>query len=52
MVESADVSPDARLLATGDADGVRLWDVYAGRSWPTSSAVPSSRCFSTPMANI
>ena len=28
---SADVSPDARLLATGDADGVRLWEPDTGR---------------------
>ncbi len=25
-VQAADVSPDGRILATGDADGVRLWD--------------------------
>jgi tetratricopeptide (TPR) repeat protein/WD40 repeat protein len=27
----ADVSPDSRLIATGDAEGVRLWEASAGR---------------------
>jgi WD40 repeat protein/tetratricopeptide (TPR) repeat protein len=30
-VLSADVSPDGRLVATGDGDGVRLWEAEAGR---------------------
>ena len=28
---AADVSPDGRLLATGDGDGVRLWEADTGR---------------------
>jgi len=31
MVTCADVSPDGRLVATADRDGVRLWEVDAGR---------------------
>ena len=30
-VMSADVSPDGRLIATGDGDGVRLWEADTGR---------------------
>ena len=40
-VESADVSPDARILATGDADGVRLWDAYAGHELAHLECGPS-----------
>ncbi len=31
VVMSADVSPDGRLVATGDRDGVRLWEAGTGR---------------------
>ena len=31
MVLAADVSPDGRLVATGDRDGVRLWEADTGR---------------------
>jgi hypothetical protein len=30
-VMSADVSPDGRLVATGDGDGVCLWESDTGR---------------------
>ena len=30
-VSAADVSPDGRLVATGDGDGVRLWEADTGR---------------------
>ena len=31
VVMAADVSPDGRLVATGDGDGVRLWEADTGR---------------------
>ena len=40
-VQSADVSSDARLLATGDADGVRLWDAFAGHELAQLRCGPS-----------
>ena len=30
-VTAADVSPDGRLVATSDGDGVRLWEADTGR---------------------
>jgi len=31
VVMAADVSPDSKLVATGDGDGARLWDADTGR---------------------
>ncbi len=37
---SADVSPDGRLLATSDGDGVRLWELDTGRELAELKASP------------